>query len=90
LWDALLRETGRGFFADLGASLSSAVRDLLGGTARRLVLAAAGVAALLVGVIFLLVAGAAALREASVPASLSYLAMGLVGAVAGLALAKLR
>jgi hypothetical protein len=80
------RASGRGLFGDVGERVSTSVR----GAARRVALAGAGLTALLVGAVFILVGGAHALRAAGVPPSAAYLLVGLLGAVAGFALTKLR
>ena len=88
--EEFLREAGRGLFSGAGARVSSRIGGLLRGAGRRFALTGAGLAALMLGAAFLLLAGAHALRAAGVPPSIAYLVMGLLGAVAGLALTKLR
>lgn len=84
--DDVLKDAGRALLDDVGDS----VRGLLRGAARRAAVAAAGLGALLAGVVLLLLAGAKALQAASLPPSAAYLGMGSVGLLAGLLLTRAR
>ena len=90
LLDDLLRDAGTSLLNGFGDRVSSSMRDLLRGTARRCALAAVGVAILAAGGVFLLVAGAEAFKALSLPPFAAYLCVGLLGLIAGYLLTRAR
>ncbi|HEX7901248.1 MAG TPA: hypothetical protein VF950_26050 [Planctomycetota bacterium] len=90
LLDDLLRDAGTSLLNGFGERVSSSMRDLLRGTARRCALAATGVAVLGAGAVFLLIAGAEAFKALSLPPSAAYLCMGLLGLIVGYLLTRVR
>jgi hypothetical protein len=89
LLDDLLRDAGSSFLNGFGTRVSSSLRDLLRGTAKRCALAAVGVSVLAAGAVFVLVAGAEAFKALSLPAYAAYLIVGLLGLIGGYLLTRL-
>jgi hypothetical protein len=90
LLDDLLRDAGSSLVNGFGERVSSTVRDLLRGAARRAAFSAAGLVAVGASLVFLLVAGTEGLQAASLPAWAAYLCMGMLGLIAGYFLLRVR
>jgi len=90
LLDDLLRDAGSSLLNGFGDRVSSSIRDLLRGFARRAAFGAAGLALLGASAVFLLVAAAEGFKALSLPPSAAYLSVGLLGLIGGYLLTRSR
>ncbi len=90
LLDDLLRDAGSSLLNGFGDRVTSSVRDLLRGAARRAAFGVAGIAVLGASAVFLLVAAAEGFKALSLPPSAAYLCVGLLGIIGGYLLTRVR